>query len=578
MNSVTGAEAGSFRCRAENAAGKVEAIATLRIQELPTIRMDPQGSVTVKVGSPLVIKCQVTGDPIPQISWKKMGTTLTQLPTTSESLEIPNVRKEDEGTYSCVANNAAGQMEDRVQVIVEENNDYLPQPAIPQDTYIQEERSRSPQIPQDPYAENLPQPYNPYQTESPRESPPTPQIRVVEHEVNTRVGMNVDLTCMNVGSMPLNTETVWTRAGDTPIARRHKKDKGILHIRGAKKSDEGLYLCQLIEPSGTVLFQLRANLIVKERRRPKPTPMPPIVGRSPFNWERPPVVSPPPRYPHLQAPVGCPVSTWRCESGDCVPEAARCDGYNDCKDGTDELDCPTTQPPQDLQPPSAATPKDFGGNAIRMSITGPTDRVVNTGATIQYLCQAVALVELEDPLTLLWVKDNENLPPGRCRDDGEGGLQIREVQPADSGVYMCIATAGRIVNTAKATLAVGAVMDNQGYQHPSGRNDGSGYAQGSQNEEYPDLGDDDYEDDYEDDDDYDEYDYNRSPISFSSADYGMRSVPEQQFPQQPQPVQPCQGDEFECSNQAQCVQASLRCDGEYDCTDGSDEDNCPRRG
>ena len=74
MNSVTGAEAGSFRCRAENAAGKVEAIATLRIQELPTIRMDPQGSVTVKVGSPLVIKCQVTGDPVPQISWKKMGT------------------------------------------------------------------------------------------------------------------------------------------------------------------------------------------------------------------------------------------------------------------------------------------------------------------------------------------------------------------------------------------------------------------------------------------------------------------------------------------------------------------------
>ena len=224
-------------------------------------------------------------------------------------------------------------MEDRVQVIVEENNDYLPQPAIPQDRYIQEERSRSPQIPQDPYAENLPQPYNPYQTESPRvptESPPTPQIRVVEHEVNTRVGMNVDLTCMNVGSMPLNTETVWTRAGDTPIARRHKKDKGILHIRGAKKSDEGLYLCQLIEPSGTVLFQLRANLIVKgiysikefshilgsiERRRPKPTPMPPIVGRSPFNWERPPAVSPPPRYPHLQAPgtkvVGCLSKTFK---------------------------------------------------------------------------------------------------------------------------------------------------------------------------------------------------------------------------------------------------------------------------
>ena len=74
MNSVTGAEAGSFRCRAENAAGSVESMATLRIQELPRIRMEPQGSVTLMVGSPLVIKCLVSGDPIPQISWKKMGT------------------------------------------------------------------------------------------------------------------------------------------------------------------------------------------------------------------------------------------------------------------------------------------------------------------------------------------------------------------------------------------------------------------------------------------------------------------------------------------------------------------------
>ena len=74
MNSITGAESGQFRCRAENAAGSVEAMATLRIQELPTIRLEPEGSVTLMVGSPLVIKCLASGDPTPQISWKKMGT------------------------------------------------------------------------------------------------------------------------------------------------------------------------------------------------------------------------------------------------------------------------------------------------------------------------------------------------------------------------------------------------------------------------------------------------------------------------------------------------------------------------
>ena len=69
-------------------------------------------------------------------------------------------------------------------------------------------------------------------------------------------------------------------------------------------------------------------------------------------------------------------------------------------------------------------------------------------------------------MTLLWVKDNADLPPGRCRDDGEGGLQIREVQPADSGVYMCIATAGRFMNTAKATLAVGGEVHRSELDFP----------------------------------------------------------------------------------------------------------------
>ena len=73
MDSVTGAEAGQFRCRAENAAGRVEAMATLRIQEHPRIRLEPQGSVTVMEGSPLVIKCLAIGDPTPVVSWKRMG-------------------------------------------------------------------------------------------------------------------------------------------------------------------------------------------------------------------------------------------------------------------------------------------------------------------------------------------------------------------------------------------------------------------------------------------------------------------------------------------------------------------------
>ena len=181
-------------------------------------------------------------------------------------------------------------MEDRLQVIVEENEEYLQQGSYLQDRQSPQSANRYPpeqeniylpepenvyppksenRYPQESEKRYPPEPYNPYQTETPEKNPNLPSIPAVEHEVNTRVGMNVDLTCMNIGSMPVNTQTVWSRADGNPIARRHKKADGILHIRGAKKSDEGLYLCQLIEPSGTVLFQLNANLVVQGKNLPK---------------------------------------------------------------------------------------------------------------------------------------------------------------------------------------------------------------------------------------------------------------------------------------------------------------------
>jgi len=41
-----------------------------------------------------------------------------------------------------------------------------------------------------------------------------------------------------------------------------------------------------------------------------------------------------------------------------------------------------------------------------------------------------------------------------------------------------------------------------------------------------------------------------------------------------QPGLECSGGEFECANKAGCVPRFQLCDGEFDCTDGSDELNC----
>ena len=75
ITQVTGQEAGRYKCNAQNEAGSVDAIVTLTIHQPPTIRLEPQRSVTIGVGKPLSIRCTVTGDPPPAITWKKLGGT-----------------------------------------------------------------------------------------------------------------------------------------------------------------------------------------------------------------------------------------------------------------------------------------------------------------------------------------------------------------------------------------------------------------------------------------------------------------------------------------------------------------------
>ena len=54
-------------------------------------------------------------------------------------------------------------------------------------------------------------------------------------------------------------------ARSRPFSGRHNQQDGVLKIRGVKSSDHGPYFCQLLANDGTVLFELKANLIVKGR-------------------------------------------------------------------------------------------------------------------------------------------------------------------------------------------------------------------------------------------------------------------------------------------------------------------------
>ena len=59
------------------------------------------------------------------------------------------------------------------------------------------------------------------------------------------------------------------------------------------------------------------------------------------------------------------------------------------------------------------------------------------------------------PLSLQWAKQSGLLPAGRATDDGAGLLIITQVQEADSGTYICTATAGKFVVSETKELVVG---------------------------------------------------------------------------------------------------------------------------
>ena len=77
-------------------------------------------------------------------------------------------------------------------------------------------------------------------------------------------GLNVNLTCMSIGTATSNT--VWSRADGRDIDARHEVINGIIYMIGVRKEDAGVYVCQSIR-GGNVIFQLNANLIVKGSRK-----------------------------------------------------------------------------------------------------------------------------------------------------------------------------------------------------------------------------------------------------------------------------------------------------------------------
>ncbi|KAJ9584666.1 hypothetical protein L9F63_020991, partial [Diploptera punctata] len=249
FNQVTQAEAGEYMCHAENDVGQTSAVATLIVHSMPRITISPAIDVQATIGQRLRLECRATGEPQPTVEWAKHNRGYsfydTQPVTGEEPLtavyEITSVTKADEGSYRCLARNAAGTAEERLHITVDESNEI--ETGTPGGTY-----PRRGDIPGEDDNDRRP----PYRNES---------IVLPEDEFRVPVGGRAEMRCLVKG----NRERIflnWIRADNMMMPQDHLIRDGILYINNVQFSDDGEYSCLGIGPTGSVLFTATARLVV----------------------------------------------------------------------------------------------------------------------------------------------------------------------------------------------------------------------------------------------------------------------------------------------------------------------------
>ncbi|XP_059054208.1 leucine-rich repeats and immunoglobulin-like domains protein 3 [Achroia grisella] len=205
---VTHSDSGKYQCIVSNNFGTTySSKAKLNIVTFPRFLKTPT-NITVKTGETVTLNCAATGDPTPEISWKKDGGNdfpaarerrMNVMPT-DHLFFIVNAKTSDMGVYSCAAKNPAG------TIIANATLSVLQEPSF---------------------------------------------VRVMENKEVTS-GDSVVLQCMISGSP--KPVLKWLKDGSpiTPKDRHYlTADDQLLIIIGAESSDAGRYECEITNELGT---------------------------------------------------------------------------------------------------------------------------------------------------------------------------------------------------------------------------------------------------------------------------------------------------------------------------------------
>ncbi|KAM7247874.1 hypothetical protein CapIbe_001827 [Capra ibex] len=399
---------GAYRCVASNAYGVAQSVVNLSVHGPPMVSVLPEGPVRVKLGKDVTLECVSAGEPRSSARWTRIGapTHLEQrahgLLDSHTVLQISSAKPSDAGTYVCLAQNALGTAQKRVEVIVDTG-------AV---------------------------------------APGAPQVQVEEVELTVEAGHTATLRCSATGSPKPTIH--WSKLR-SPLPWQHRLEGDTLIIPRVAQQDSGQYICNASSPAG----HAEATVVLHVESPPYATTVPEHAsvrageavqlqclahGTPPltFQWSR----------VGGRLPAG---ATARGELLLFEAAAPEDSGRYRCQ-VTNRVGLAEAFAQVLVQGPSGSLPATPApaGSAPTVQVT-PQLETKSIGASVEFHC-----VVPSDPGTQLrWFKEGGPLPPGHSVHDGV--LRIQNLDQNCQGTYVCQAQGPWGQAQASAQLVVQAL-------------------------------------------------------------------------------------------------------------------------